>query len=48
MISPKPARVAKSLVTDVAEALDRARRILTGEITEDEAHAEIAAKYRHR
>jgi len=29
-----------------AEALGRARRVLTGELTEERAHAEIAAKYR--
>jgi hypothetical protein len=29
-----------------AENLNRARRILTGEITLDEAHAELDAKYR--
>jgi hypothetical protein len=28
------------------EAMDRARRILTGEITEEQAIAEILAKYR--
>lgn len=28
-----------------AEAMDRARRILTGEITYEEARAELAAKY---
>jgi hypothetical protein len=28
-----------------ADALDRARRILIGELTEDEAYAEVDAKY---
>ena len=28
-----------------ADALDRARRVLTGEITVDEAYAELDAKY---
>ena len=29
-----------------AEALDRARRLLSGEITSEEGRAELAAKYR--
>lgn len=31
-----------------AEVLNRSRRVLTGEITQDEADAEVDAKYVHR